>query len=387
MKSKLFAIVALVAVGGGATYVALGGLPTGNAAASSFLTAEATKTTVTDDAAATGSVEPSATYGLAFGSAPSPLSDDESSPEGGRTWAVTDVAAEVGGTVQAGEVLARADTNELEAEIAAARDTVRAAEQQLLIAEDALDDAAGTDARRQARIAVYNARTALSQARKTWNDLRAEKELATLRSPIDGIVSEVNVVAGADAPTGPAVVVQDAGYVVTAEVVESDLPSVELGQEATVAIDAIDIEVSGTVTAIAPQATTGDASGGVVTFAVTVALEDPPESMRPGMTADITITLAKAENVVAIPAGALLGASGDYSVRVLKADATIELRQVSVGLLTNTMAEITDGLAEGETVITGTASDQNQVNNGFGSRVPGGGVIVDGGGPEVITRP
>ena len=64
-------------------------------------------------------------------------------------------------------------------------------------------------------------------------------------------------------------------------------------------------------------------------------------------------------------------------------------KDVTVGLVTSTTAEIKSGLAEGDTVITGTASDRvatsgnNGNNRGFG----GGGVTVNGGGGPVFTRP
>jgi macrolide-specific efflux system membrane fusion protein len=72
------------------------------------------------------------------------------------------------------------------------------------------------------------------------------------------------------------------------------------------------------------------------------------------------------------------------------ADGTPTTKDVTVGLVTSTTAEIKSGLAEGDTVITGTASDRvatsgnngNGNNRGFG----GGGVTVNGGGP-VFTRP
>ena len=42
-------------------------------------------------------------------------------------------------------------------------------------------------------------------------------------------------------------------------------------------------------------------SGGVVSFAVTVALKDPPATLRAGMTADVTITTASATGVLSVP--------------------------------------------------------------------------------------
>ena len=58
--------------------------------------------------------------------------------------------------------------------------------------------------------------------------------------------------AGFDAPAGAAVVIDAPTYEVTTDVVESDLADVEVGQTAAVRVDAIDAELTGTVTAISP---------------------------------------------------------------------------------------------------------------------------------------
>jgi RND family efflux transporter MFP subunit len=387
MKLKLLLVVLLLVVGAGATVVALGGLPGGAAAASTFLTTPVARATVTDDAAATGTVQPSESYGLCFGCSPHLVAEDASEPSGDRTWTVTELEVAVGDLVTAGQVLARADTTAIERELADAANALGAAWQQLRIAEEALEDAEGADARRLARISVYNARSQHSQARIAHDALETELAAATITSPIAGRVSELVLVSGLDAPSGDAIVVQSGSYEVQADVVESDLPSVDVGQQASVSVDAVGAEIEGTVTAIAPDASSSDS--GVVTYAVTVALSNPPAEMRPGMTADVTITLAQAADVLTVPASALLGAADDHAVRVLGADGTPELRPVTVGLVTNTDAEIRDGLAEGELVITGTAADRNAVQGAGGQGgigIPGAGPIVRG-GPRVETAP
>ena len=77
------------------------------------------------------------------------------------------------------------------------------------------------------------------------------------------------------------------------------------------------------------------------------------------MSADVTITIQSAKNVLTVPAEALRGTTGDYSVMVLGADGQPQAQAVEVGLVTNTTAEITSGLTEGQAVVTGTASAQN----------------------------
>ena len=117
---------------------------------------------------------------------------------------------------------------------------------------------------------------------------------------------------------------------------------------------AVDADVTGTVTAISPQATSGGRSSRIP---VTVTLDEAPATVRSGMSADVTITIASATNVLTVPAAALRGANGDYSVLVLGADGHARPTPVEVGLVTDTLAEITSGLTEGTAVVTGTAAD------------------------------
>jgi macrolide-specific efflux system membrane fusion protein len=381
MKLKILAIVALAAVGVGAAFVALGGLPASAATTTQYLTGAATTGDVADEVAATGTVATSASYGLTFG-APAHLAGADAAA-GSTTWTVTDLKAAVGDDVKKGDILAAADTTDLKRQLAAANTAVDTAGIQLRLAKASLsdaNDAAVTAQIRQAKISVNNARTQLADATTTRNDLKSQITLATLTAPIDGVVTAVNVVKGLEAPSGDAIVVDATTFQITADVVESDLASMKVGQTAAIAISAVAADVTGTVTAIAPTAV-GDTTGGVVSYAVTVSLENVPATVRAGMTADVTITIDSATNVLTVPAAALRGTAGNYSVLILDADGTPIAQPVEVGLVTNTTAEIKSGLAEGQEVVTGVNTPQTGTatngtggfGGGFGGAVPIGG--------------
>jgi membrane fusion protein, macrolide-specific efflux system len=382
MKLKLFLILVLIVAGGGAVFVSMGGL-SANAAATTYLTSEATVGDVSDDVAATGSIKTVASYGLAFGAPARLIEDDSASDPSSTTWPVTDVSVAVGDRVTKGQTLAVADTSELERQLSGAVASRRSAALQVDIAQDQLDDADTTAETRQARISLYQAHTQYLDAEATQRDIQDQIKAAAIVAPIDGLVTAVNVVEGFDAPSGDAIVVDTATYEVTAQVVESDIESISLGQPATVTVDAVKSDVEGVVAAIAPTASAAD-NGGVVSYAVTVTLKSPPAAVRPGMSADITITTASATAVLTVPAAALNGTAGNYAVRVLTPAGVPEARQVDVGLVTSSLAEIKSGLAAGEAVITGTAADRAATtNNNGGFGPPGGGVIIEGGGPAV----
>jgi macrolide-specific efflux system membrane fusion protein len=383
MKLKILAILALAVVGVGAAFVALGGLPASASTTTRYLTGAVTTGDVTDDVAATGSVAASSSYGVSFGSMAHIASTTAASGSGSSTtWRATSVKVKVGDTVKKGAVLATADTTDLKRQLADANTALTTAKIQLAIAKTNRSAATTTAAIRQTRIGVYNAETQVSSATKTRDDLETQISLATLTAPIDGIVTTVNIVAGLDAPSGDAIVIDAKTFQITTDVVESDLASMAVGQTATVSIAAVDATVDGKVTAIAPTAV-GSTTGGVVSYAVTVALANAPAAVRAGMTADVTITIDSATNVMTIPAAALRGTNGAYTVLTLAADGTPVAQPVEVGLVTNTTAEIKSGLSVGQEVVTGVntpATGTTTTAGGFGGGFGGGAFPIGGNG-------
>ncbi len=386
MKLKILAVVVLGAVGVGAAVYALGGVSASSASTTQYLTSPATTGDVTDDVAATGALGTQASYGLVFGSDPYLATDTATPPSSTTTWPVTEVKVKVGDTVAKGDVLATASTADLKRDLANATNALKSAQVSLRAAKTDLSDAEDADVTaqiRQAKIGLYNAESQVSKAEDDRNAIKAQMAAATLKSPIDGVVTEVNVTAGFDAPSGAAIVVDSTTLQITTDVVESDLADVKVGQEAAVSVSAIDADVTGTVSAISPVASS-DSNSGVVSYPVTITLTNAPATARAGMSADVTITIQSAKNVLTVPAQALRGNQGDYSVMVLGADGQPQAKAVDVGLVTNTTAEIKSGLTEGEAVVTGTASAQTGTGNptgGFGGvAIPGNGPIIRDGG-------
>jgi RND family efflux transporter MFP subunit len=389
MKLKLLALVVLLAVGAGAVFIAMGGIASANGDQARYLTTTVTRGSVSQDVTSTGSVATSAAYSLAFGSTPQPVtsSSSSSSSGGSSTWHVDSVAVKVGDAVKRGQVLAKAGTADLQAQLDQATATWQSARIQLVIAQDQRAAATTTSAIRQTRMGVYNAKRALSQAAQSRTDLAAQIKAATLTAPIDGVVSTVNIVAGLDAPSGTAIVVSSRTYDVTASVVESDLNSVKVGQKVAITVSAVNASLTGTVASIALAPSTTSGSSSVVSYPVTVSIDGTNASLRAGMSANVSITVAQATNVLVVPTSALSGSNGNYTARVLAANNSVSAVPVEVGLVTTSGAEITSGLAEGQTVVTGTVSSEtttpattNNRGGGFGGGGFGGGGLTGPGG-------
>ena len=404
MRRKLLALVVLVALGVGAVAMSVGVLGAKPATASEYLTTPATVGDVTDDVAATGALASATTYGLVFGSSPYLATADAVAPTSDVTWPVTDLKVKPGDTVKKGQVLATAATGDVRRQLARATTDLKTANLQHTLAVGQWTDARNAGdlaAERQALLQVYAAQKAVSQATEARQTLQAALRTATLTAPIDGVVSAVNVAPGFDAPAGAAIEIASSDLTVTTNVVESDLADIKVGQSAAVTVDAVGSTIDGTVTDISPVA--ADSSSGVVQYPVTVALKNVPATARPGMSADVAITIASAQNVVTVPASALQGTNGDYAVMTLGADGTPQRVPVQVGLVTNASAEIKSGLDAGVPVVIGTTADLvGTTNGGFGGfGVPGGAVrrfgnggggnggVGNGGGnaPQVVTNP
>jgi macrolide-specific efflux system membrane fusion protein len=297
------------------------------------------------------------------------------------TWSVKEVKVAVGDTVKKGAVLASADTSTLARSLKGARSSLQAAKSQKTIAKAAYDAATGTDPRRQARIGYENSISQYVQAQGTVADLEDQIARAKIVAPVDGTVTAVSAVVGTDLTSGPAITLASGPLQVAADFTETDLPSLKLGQPATVTIDAIGADVQGKVVAIAPSA--ASTSGSVVTYGVTIELTDPPATARPGMSANAAVTTAQATGVISVPAVALNGSAPTYTVLVVGSDGSTQSRDVTVGLVTSSQAEIQSGLQAGEAVVIGTTATQTQTtttSGGFGFPGTGGGFQRGGNG-------
>jgi multidrug efflux pump subunit AcrA (membrane-fusion protein) len=116
-----------------------------------------------------------------------------------------------------------------------------------------------------------------------------------------------------------------------------------------------------------------------------VLIDGTNDLLRSGMSADVSITVAQATNVLVVPTAAISGSNGTYVARVLAADNSVTATPVQVGLVTTSGTEVTSGLSEGQTVVTGTVSQTTtggtttNNNRGLGGGLGGGGFGGGGG--------
>jgi HlyD family secretion protein len=189
--------------------------------------------------------------------------------------------------------------------------------------------------------------------------------------------------------------------VVTAEVKvdESDIVNIKLGQPAEISVDAIPnktftghvIEIGNTAIlrstgVAASQSTTS--SQEAKDFKVVVAMDNPPDEIRPGLSSTAKITTATRKNALAIPIQSLtVRTKGDLDtspnkpvnpdaatvkankeeltgVFVVTKDNKSPFRKVETGISGATDIEVLSGLAEGDQIVTGPYQVIRTIKNG-----------------------
>ncbi|MDA1038297.1 MAG: efflux RND transporter periplasmic adaptor subunit, partial [bacterium] len=151
---------------------------------------------------------------------------------------------------------------------------------------------------------------------------------AELRSPINGIVTSVDINPGEFATAGTTLVTIESvegGFEIKANIPEADIAKIRISQPADIQLDAYssDLSFPAQVSFINPAEKLIE---GVVFYEVTLfftALENLP-ILKPGMTTDITILTAEMNDVISVSQRAILSRDGDRYVRLKEGEEIIE---------------------------------------------------------------
>ncbi len=227
--------------------------------------------------------------------------------------------------------------------------SIESAELDLQTAKDSL--AVVQAPARQEDVDLYRAQ--VDQANAQVDLLENQNQESILKSPVDGQIAEINKRVGETIQP----VLQDSvitllpasPYDITADIYEEDVVKMKIDNEVEISLVAFpDQTFKGKVISIYPAENLID---GVVYYKVIVAIDQPPEGIRSGMTADLQIKTASKENVLIVPEGAIQKRNGRTIVE-LSQNGKVEEREIQVGLQgSDGMTEAVSGLEEGEKVI------------------------------------
>jgi macrolide-specific efflux system membrane fusion protein len=399
---------ALILAGGGFAYASVAGTGATNAAntAGSGIRFPVRAQTVTQTASAAGTV----------------ASSDVVTANFTTSGTVTAIYVKLGQAVTKGQELARIDATATDEQLTTAKDNLTAAEDSLTRAQDSND----TTAIDSAQLQVDSAKDAVTSA-------QAAVDGVVLKAPISGTIIAQNGTVGAStgssssssggsgtgsgsgtggsgggsgtgsgAGTGTSsssstssgsgfMQVANLGKMeVDADFAEADATKLTTGMAARLTWNALTgATATGTMTSIDPTATT---SNNVVSYGVVVDLTTLPKGIRIGQSTNVVVTTASKPNVLAVPSTAVTGAGTNGLVTVY-ANGTTHRQPVGIGLVGDTLTEITSGLQTGDEVVLPTVTSSGTTTNpfgggglgdlgggGFGGGLGGGGTFTRGGG-------
>jgi HlyD family secretion protein len=254
---------------------------------------------------------------------------------------------------------------------------------------------------------VEAAKRRVAQLQAQLDSTKDELYKTTVYAPMEGVVTnlpkeEGEMVIGAQS-FNPTVIMTVADLsVMECEVMvdETDFRNLKLGQEAKVKVEALEgLEMKGEVTEIgasalvrgqgsqATQQTQASANTGnqPKDFRVTITIKDPPQNLRPGLNATADITTATRKDVIAVPVQAVVVREVNKEGKVVDPDAAGEqaregdtvtqvtrekgeekdgvfvvdgekavFKPVKTGIMGETDIEVTEGIGEGQTIVTGS---------------------------------
>jgi HlyD family secretion protein len=274
----------------------------------------------------------------------------------------------VGDTVEAGQVLAELEHEDLDAAVRDAQATVKEMEARLTLdrsvlarrerlAKDGIVSSEDLDIARKT-LAVDEA--ILESAESRLASARIVQGYATVAAPISGTVTVISTQEGETVAASFAVptfvtIVNLSRLQVDAYVDEMDIGRVKVGQKASFTVDAAPTEnFEGQVQAVVPQAMLRN---NVVNYVVLLSIgKGPKETLRPEMTATISIETGERREALVVPAGAVqYDAQGSAYVTVTEKGKP-QKRTVVCGSASGGEIPIKEGLAEGEEILLPQAS-------------------------------
>jgi membrane fusion protein, macrolide-specific efflux system len=213
-----------------------------------------------------------------------------------------------------------------------------------------------------------------------------------IQAPVSGIVKDITLVSGMTVSTtlnssGTAAVSQKFASIVTGNsavaqfsLSEIDVNKVKEGNKATITLDAIPgMTFTGHVIGID---TSGVVSSGVTNYPITIQFDSPIDKILPNMSASANIITNTKDDILLVPSAAIQSQGTQAIVRVLK-NGNVTQVPVETGLVSDSQTEITSGLSEGDSVVTGTATGTtNTTRTGtsvFGGFGGGAGALRPGG--------
>jgi HlyD family secretion protein len=324
---------------------------------------------------------------------------------------IEDLAVDEGDVVERGQFLLRLDDTYYRSQVEQAKARVERAKAECTTTEREFSDAQAQfelnhiseKERDDIEARAIAARQSCAEAEAALEAASDQLEETVFFSPMDGVVTRLNVEEGENVVTGtmnaPGTVIMTisdlASMEVEVEIDETDIVDVRIGQPAEIEVEAIaDTVLAGVVTEVGNAGITSmeGTQEEVTNFLVTVLVTDAHPSLRPGMTATVEIVTAKHEDALNVPIQSIITrtpseleekADGEEEAETAKKKRTereeeeeiegvfvvddndqAQFVPVTTGIADELSIEVTGNLEEGQKVVAGPYKVLRKLKNG-----------------------
>lgn len=217
---------------------------------------------------------------------------------------------------------------------------------------------------------------AITEERLTKTVVQAPFDCTILTRPVS-IGQAVSGSGGFNSGTEVLTIADLNAMIINAQVNQADVPRLKAGETVEVTVEAVaGLRATGMVERISPQATIKNNIKG---YPARIVLKNVDPRVRPGMTANVKIPVATADNVTAVPLAAVFTEKNADTAQMerfvyVKQGEDVEKRNVKVGVSDFFYAEIQSGLTQGETVLLEMPKDEleKKTRPGANMKVAGG---------------
>lgn len=280
---------------------------------------------------------------------------------------------DIGSVVNPGDIIMEIDPKDLQQAVNLSSAQVSSAQSQLNLAKSNLDryqQLYKANAISQAEYEQYQnaynvAEEAVNQALAQYNQNVNQLSYTTLTTDNAGVISNVNAEVGQVVSAGQTVVtvVQDGDREIDINVPENGIEELRNAQKIKVTFWALPkVAVTGTVREISPVI--DEISH---TYDVRISLDNPPQSVKLGMTADVQVTNSTGQKTAFIPLAAIYQTGNTPKVWVIKKGA-VTLKPVKIGTFGDGVVQVLDGLQDEDLIVT---AGVNKLREGQKVRVAG----------------
>lgn len=218
---------------------------------------------------------------------------------------------------------------------------------------------------------------AVKEAKLDYEIARENLEDTKLQAPYTGVITELLVQKGDYINSGQevATLIDNSQYEVKANIDESELASLEVGQNVEISMEALPgLNLTGQLTEIGSKA---ESTSGVVTIPITVLIDSVHDSFKPGLSADMDIIVGQVTDKLIVPVTAILDKQGTKYVQKVVGQETEET-EVTTGLTDGLQVVIESGLESGDKILINSAAMAQSGSGQSGSNMfrggpPGGG--------------